>query len=352
MSASLTASLADAPMSASADTDPMRFVVHNAQEAVEAVRTRLGPQARVLSVRSLPADGLGRWFGRPRLEVIATATPASVAAPTPAVGAGVPAIPTAATPRAESRATLRELLRRAGVPERVLARLTSLDSDDATDPRPLHLALAEAMREVRAIATARPARPLPARTAFIGPAGAGRTTALGKWLGREVIGSDRCGAVWRVEIDEPNPTPALDVLAEALGVPVWLCGTTPETGGAPATGGDFLYADLPPLRLDDPRANATLRRFLDAEQFTGRVLVLNAAYDLETLQAAYAAGRAVGATHLVFTHLDEVRRWGRLWEFLCEGELTPLFLSRGAGLSGDLDEAPVEAFLRRTFNGT
>jgi flagellar biosynthesis protein FlhF len=79
------------------------------------------------------------------------------------------------------------------------------------------------------------------------------------------------------------------------------------------------------------------------------VLVLNAAYDTATLRAAYAAGRELKATHVVFTHLDEVTQWGRLWDFLLDGELQPLFLATGPSLTGDCEEDAFDAVARRTL---
>jgi flagellar biosynthesis protein FlhF len=80
-----------------------------------------------------------------------------------------------------------------------------------------------------------------------------------------------------------------------------------------------------------------------------RQLVLNAAYEPDALRAAYARGLAHGATHLVCTHLDETPRWGRLWEFLLEGELSPLFLATGPGLTGEMVTDVLDELLRRTL---
>ena len=157
----------------------------------------------------------------------------------------------------------------------------------------------------------------------------------------------RMGRVWRVEFDRPNPAPTLEVFCEALGVPVehYAPGIEDGTGG-PA---EFQLADLPALPAAGTREAHELTRFLDREKFAGRVLVLNAAYDAEALREAYARGRAFGATHLVCTHLDETPRWGRLWEFLIEGELSPLFLSTGPGLTGEVETDVLGRVLARSL---
>jgi flagellar biosynthesis protein FlhF len=67
------------------------FIVDSALEAVEQVRAKLGPDAVVLSVRRLPADGLSKLWKKPRIEVLAAAPAPEVAAPPPqAAPAAVP----------------------------------------------------------------------------------------------------------------------------------------------------------------------------------------------------------------------------------------------------------------------
>lgn len=316
-----------------------RFEVGSAAEAVETIRQRLGPDARVVSVRPGVRRGLARWWGAPRYEVVAELPP-----PPPPAPELLPAPVGGALAVADGR-RLPALLRRAGFPERLLGRLESSPGWTRALGLPLHAALADLARDLRA--AARPVRPLPARAAFLGGAGCGRTTALCKRLAAEVVGRSRPGAVWRVEFSRPNPAPALDVFGEALGVPV-----DHYAPGLVAPRDGFLFADLPALPAPGSADDRAFRRFLETEGFAGRVLVLNAAYEADALREAYARGVAHGATHLVFTHLDETPRWGRLWEYLLEGELSPLFLATGPGLAGDLREDVIDALLARTLPAT
>jgi flagellar biosynthesis protein FlhF len=82
------------------------------------------------------------------------------------------------------------------------------------------------------------------------------------------------------------------------------------------------------------------------------VLVLNAAYDRPSLRDAYSAGKDLGATHLAFTHLDEVSQWGKLWDYLFDEDLEPLFLSTGPSLTGEWEEDVPAAIARRTLPET
>ncbi len=342
-----------------------KFTVKSADQAVVVIREKLGPNARVLSVRSVAPTGFKKFFGAPRLEVIAQVdAPADAAsgiasnlsavsseAATPAMegdapasprfgAAGAPSIP----PSPRNPLGLSGLLRKSGLTETALERLQAGANWDELNTLPLHRALAETSRLLRQQVETRTARPPLSRAAFLGANGVGRTTALCKWIAQEVFRRARLGHVVSVEFDRPNPLGPLPVFAEALGVPLahFPCETRP------AVPGGFVYCDLPGISRR-PSENAAIAKFLDAEDITERVLVLNAAYDRASLRDAYAAGRDLGATHLVFTHLDEVPQWGKLWDYLFDEDLEPLFLATGPSLTGDCEEDVPGAIVRRTL---
>ena len=365
-----------------------KFTVKTAEEAVALIREKLGPTARVLSVRSIEGTGLKKFFSAPRLEVIAQVDPAGTAEVSPETAldaapategplaheriSAEPALPsegenagadfsrdeTAAPAEAQpplaprsrlsqfpSALGLTGLLRRSGITETALTRLQAGANWNELNTLPLHRALAETSRLLRQQAETRTARPPLSRAAFLGTSGVGRTTALCKWLAQEVFRRARLGHVVSVEFDRPNPLGPLPVFSEALGVPLahFPCETRP------AVPGGFVYFDLPGISPRRASDNDALAAFLDREAINERVLVLTAAYDRASLRDAYAAGRDLGATHLVFTHLDEVPQWGKLWDYLFDEEVEPLFLATGPSLTGDCEEDVPGAIVRRTL---
>lgn len=361
-----------------------KFTVKSAEQAVALIRERLGPTARVLSVRSVEAKGLKRFFSSPRLEVVAQVDPvapestdrprfvatsaeeatpsfersidraidgdagaAREPAPNPDESSRPPRTPRLSR-QDEARLAnlgLTSLLRRSGITETALNRLQAGPNWDELNTLPLHRALAETSRLLRQQVDMRAQRRPLSRAAFLGTAGVGRTTALCKWLALEVFRRGRIGHVVSVEFDRPNPLGPLPVFSEALGVPLahFPCETLP------AVPGGFVYFDLPGLSTRRTQENAPIAKFLDQEKITERVLVLNAAYDRASMREAYAAGRELGATHVVFTHLDEVPQWGKLWDYLFDTDIEPLFLSTGASLTGDCEEDVPGALVRRTL---
>lgn len=324
-----------------------KFTVKSADEAAAIIRERLGPRAHVLSVRTVEAGGLSRLWSSPRLEVIARvepdeSAPAQEAAVRPAGESNEEAFPKQALGASPS---LTSLLRRSGVSDIALGRLQCDPTWPGLLDMPLHRALVEVGLRLKRNSDNRKGHGALKNAAFLGTSGCGRTTALCKCLGVEVFRNERPGRVVVVEFDRPNPVGSLPTFCEALGVPFGRFPAQPR----PADTDGFVYFDMPGISLRDPADNVQLREFLDSERIEQRVLVLNLAYDHPTLRAAYAAGRELGATHVVFTHLDEVQQWGRVWDYLLDGGLDPLFLSTGPSLTGECNEDVLGAVVRRTL---
>lgn len=329
-----------------------RFVVETADQAAALIRERLGEHARVLSVRSVPGTGWRRLVSSPKLEVIAQVDAPAVPAPAVAVEITGPESFVAADGNSgvrrvqpENFRSLPELLARSGFSESIVNRLQAAPLWSGLASAPLHRSLVEVGRHLCSQVESRPARAPLSRAAFLGAPGAGRSTALCKWLAAEVFRRARMGHVVTAEFERPIAPGPLPVFCEALGVPL----AHYPASTRPAVPGGFVYFDLPGLSLRHPAENSGIAAFLNDEEIDERVLVLNAAYEHAALRRAFAVGRDLGATHVIFTHLDETSRWGRLWEYLIESELEPLFLSTGPSLTGDCETEAAQALARRTL---
>lgn len=363
-----------------------RFLVRSAEEAVGAIRKQLGDDARVVSVRAVKAGGVAGLLGGTRLEVIAqapvsapavveTAAKSDTVEPVSVVAQAAPAARRSATPVATYAAAtaaaepfakamagapvpepistsqeapqqrLEPLLRRSGLSESLIARLQSAAGWPVAGDRPLHQGLTAVAGQIRQLAADITARPLPPRAAFMGLPGMGCTTALCKWLSSEVFTHGRRGTVASIEFDRPKGAEDLAVFCELLGVEF----TRQAPEPAAAVSSDFSYFDVPALSLTRPEENARLRSFLDENRIPGRVLVVSGLLDSAVLRQACSAGMDVGCTHIVFTQLDELPQWGKLWDFLIEAPLAPLMATLGPSLSGECETEVVGAVLRRTF---
>ena len=362
--------------SAASPGSSYRFLVRSAEEAVGVIRHQLGEHARVVSVRSVKAAGLTGLLGGTRLEVIAqTVAPE----PTPSTRAAKPAEEdfepalAAALPSGDSRLggtspmtdmpttyarnlakrpgsnpdrpQIEVLLRRSGISETVVSRLETEMNWEDLNRRPLHESLSLVAEQLRGMAGAATERPLASRAAFLGLPGVGRTTALCKWMSAEVFTRGRHGTAVGVEFDRAAGGDELAVFAELLGVEF----SRQPPAHATEENGSFCFLDVPPFSLTRPDENKQLRRFLDAHQVSGRVLVISALHEAALIRQACAVGAELGCTHLVVTHLDELAQWGKLWDCLLEAPFAPLLLSTGPSTSGDCETEVVDAVLRRTF---
>jgi flagellar biosynthesis protein FlhF len=388
-----------------------RFIAQSATDAVTQIRSTLGAEAVVVNVRQLPAQGIARLWQKPRIEVLAY-RPEGIAAPSGGDDPGIqlPPSPTADRPgpirhaqsptdpiSAESGAS--------ALSRRTSARLTSGASAltpyvcqpgwrvgavlESSGLMPVHAqrvveqlrsqygeqppaSLAEELALARATLAKFWRRPalvteeLTRLHVLVGAPGVGKTTCLCKWLTQAVLVEGRSARVWRLDGTRANTAEALSVYCEILNVPLerfWSgeeratqgegCGVTPEPDqsdrSASKAMSDLAFVDLPGIDWREATAMAEL-----AEQLKGlgapRVhLVLNAAYDTSLLLAQTRAFSALPIKDLIFTHLDEEPRWGKLWNVVLGTNRPVRFFSAGQNIPGDFWVATAERILERQF---
>ena len=168
---------------------------------------------------------------------------------------------------------------------------------------------------------------------FVGPGGAGKTTVLSKWLAQAVLLGGQSACVWRLDGCTANTAEALTVYAEILGVPIaraWTGASMPVA---------LQFFDLPGVDWRDAGAVAKLSLRIQ-ELGTPHVhLVLNAAYETPLLLHQARAFSSCSIADLIFTHLDEETRWGKLWNLVAGTDLPIRFLSAGQNVPGHFREA-------------
>jgi len=360
-----------------------RFVVKTAEEAVRTVRERMGPNAKVLSVKQIGGQGLGKLLASPKLEIIAmipetTDAPQTTeksAAEPPKATSNEEAMPhevdeptedsgkkhswkdvmleeeaEAARERAKQSA-LGSVLRRIGFDNALLAQFEGSPSWQGMENMPLRRALAEFSSLLFEHFRDREYPAVTDRVAFVGTPGTGKTTALCQQLTSDVFINNKTPQVVKLESDIPNSSDALSTFTDILGVNF----TREPVQAADLHSVNTVYFDVPGLGLGDDDAWRSCADKLDRLGVTTRVLVLNAAYDSETMRETLAQASKLGATHTVFTHLDELRTPGRLWRPLFAGALAPFFLTQSPGVTEtprhDVFTTMLEAtFPRNLFN--
>ena len=300
-----------------------RFIVRSVNEALSVLKSQLGPEARVLSVRPVRQGFLKRIFGGAKLEVIAElAAPESVREPL--IAPPVPGVL---------------------ISEALLWRVEIERRWSISGEKPLGDALAEFVRELRQLVGAFPAVPLSRRVVFISSSQADKSLALGQWLTREVFQQGTKCRVCHVEFSRPNSCLELEVFCDAVGV--GLTHYTPDL--RVSDDGARVYWDVPCFGAAAGDETPQLADLLRQQAIETRVLVLNAAYEIESLRAGLKSGRSLGATHVVLTHLDETKDVGKLWEILLEGDMRPLFFSHDGNLLGPIGVEPLDFLVKKTL---
>jgi flagellar biosynthesis protein FlhF len=325
-----------------------RFIVRSVNEALSVLKAQLGPEARVLSVRPVRQNFIKRIFAGAKLEVIAElAAPESVLEPVmaPPVPGVLNSTYAAGLARGSRPVDLRAALRTAGFSESLLWRVETERRWSISGDKPLGDALADFVHELRQLVGAFPVVPLSRRVVFISSSQADKSLALGQWLTWEVFQQGTKCRVRHVEFSRPNPCLELEVFCDAVGV-----GLTHHTPNLRVSDeGARVYWDVPCFGAAAGDEMPLLADLLEQQAIETRVLVLNAAYETESLRVGLKSGRALGATHVVLTHLDEAKDVGKIWEILLEGEMRPLFFSHDGNLLGPIGADPLDFLVQKTL---
>jgi flagellar biosynthesis protein FlhF len=360
------------------------FIAESAQDAVAQIRAKLGPEAVVVNVRQLPADGLAKLWKSPRIEVLAykpdletrNAEPGT-RSPDPLselkqelqairqqlASANVSAVTDAAGRQMNGPAGRRANgpARSAGVPswrvgdvleisglmplhaQQVMERLQTAHGEIPPASLAEELVLArKALSGCWRNAVESGGDRLP--HVLVGPAGAGKTTCICKWLAQARLIDGRSAHVWRLDGSAANTAEALSVYCEILDVP-----SERTWNGMEGLNAELKFIDLPGVDWRNSGAIHDLRRVLETVGPCRIHLVLNAAYEVPLLLAQARAFSALPIDDLILTHLDEEPRWGKIWNVVLGTNYPVRFLSAAQNVPGEFLTATPERILTRQF---
>ena len=349
-----------------------RLIVRSAEEAVRVIREKLGENARVLSVRQVGGEGLKKFISSPKLEVIAelpSKDASSVSESEDEVLALQDTPPHVSGPNSKDLDDLTEsgllqgekgpdgdlkgsvdlnsieILLKAGFDSQLISAIESWSNWDNIK----NLPLADTLKEITIGLSDRfkfaEKQAVSDRIAIIGAPGVGKTTTLCKFLAHDVFMNKKTPNVLKVENGVPNPDDSLRIFCEVIGVTLYR-----EAAKTPSSSDQSpLYLDLPGLSLGQQDEWAGAKEALDSLNVETRVLVLNAGYDKQIINKTISQGNLIGATHLAFTHFDEISNSTKLWPILLRNQFSPLCICNGQNVTGDFTTNVLNQMIAKTF---
>ena len=368
-----------------------RFEAHTMTAALKMVKDEFGPDAVILSARTLRQNrgffGAVRTSGVEVTAAMDTGWPAYTAAgrmaaptvstPTPAEAAG----PAARRGLFHSlNASLRSLAGRRGapapaaVPAVELAELhhhflsQEVQRDVAADlvehikrlpgydpllgPDRLRSLAVPALQDMGLHGFAGTQEPgSPRAMALVGPNGAGKTSLVMKLAAVDAVRRGRRVALATLDDQRIGAVEQLRIYAGILGVPLAVVTSVEE---ARRVLGDWssmesIFIDTPGVSPGESDRRTEVRRILNALACREVHLVLNAGSREADLMAVIEAWKKVPVSGLAFTRLDETGVCGGLLDVLIRSQLPLSWLSTGPRIPEDVTDRSLEALVDRLW---
>ena len=324
------------------------FIAESANEAIDKVREELGPDAIIEQVVKLPAKGVDKIWKKPRIQVFARPSKAKSKnnrSQSPSLGH--------AGSFDDSEWAITESLQASGllpqyalqVMEIIQKKSPSLGEIDSIKQRKItSIALSEAWRPFIPSK-----KPHGTTNIFIGPAGVGKSTVMCKWMTHHHLLKNKPTRAFQLDTERVhNNSDLLSVHCEILGLELEKfhpesrsSGQSDQSWFVDFPGSDFFQSD------SIEHIKHSIAEFDDPDVH----LVLNLAYEtpvfLGQLMSCMKAKLPISS--IIFTHLDEEIRWGKIWNAVFACKIPVSFLSNGQNIPGDFLLASPELILGQQF---
>jgi flagellar biosynthesis protein FlhF len=194
--------------------------------------------------------------------------------------------------------------------------------------------------------------PRDATVAFVGPAGAGKTTTLCKLAVHAYLAG---ATVDVLSLDDHGFGAAgpLEALSAILGVPYQQAATPDELAGVLERGllRDVTVIDTPGVSPRDDAGVARLERMLRLARPTAVHLVLSATTKIDDALAAVNGFGRLGITHVLFSKLDETSTYGSVFSVGVLSGVPLSYFATGREIPNDIKPATARELARYVVRG-
>jgi flagellar biosynthesis protein FlhF len=193
--------------------------------------------------------------------------------------------------------------------------------------------------------------------ALVGPTGAGKTTSLAKLAARYAVHERARVALITTDTYRVGAAEQLGVYANIVGLPLEVADEPGQIRSALRRFArhDLVLLDTTGCSHFNLRQLKELKELLDAAEPDDVALVLSASTQLQELRTALANFKCAEPNQLLFTKLDETRRYGALLTLACEEGFPLGYFGVGQDVPDDLVQVKPgmlgDLVLRRRING-
>jgi flagellar biosynthesis protein FlhF len=184
--------------------------------------------------------------------------------------------------------------------------------------------------------------------AFIGPTGVGKTTALAKLAAKQAIEHNRKVAFITVDSYRIAATEELKIYGNAIGIPVKTA-ATPSALKAAVNAfrqHDLILIDTPGINSENYSEIKNLKSYLDAIPSIEIHLLLSAGAKETDLFNTIKRLGSIPIEYLIFTKLDESATFGNLINLLVDNQFPLSFLTTGRQVPDSIETGSVEKIVK------
>jgi flagellar biosynthesis protein FlhF len=322
------------------------------QVALHLLRKELGPEAVIVSSRTVREPGIFGWFRPAKVEVTAAVERVSESRLEPddtlrselmeikAMLSCIGGAPLKPSGKGVPPAKWAERFRLADFSPEIIALLNDqlgVAGDKAADEEKRVLdRLAKCFSPYE-----RPKGKRKRIQAFVGPTGVGKTTTIAKLAAMHALHEQRKVALITIDTFRIGAVEQLRIYGDIIGVPVAVVGAPSELSDALAEfkSKDSIYIDTTGRSARKPLHVSEMRAYLDGVPDLEKYLVLSSTTKSRDLLNIYKAYCELGLSAVIFTKCDETESLGGLVDLCYRTSVPVAYITNGQNVPEDIREA-------------